>query len=794
MSTRNYQHVLISDNARAHFGDNYLGDQHHYDYAEQDNGPKVRKSPLQQLLESLSFPKKNYRFATIEPAYQQTCRWLFVTPKYTRWRDHNLRRAHNRTLWLKGKPGTGKSTIIKCAVEHANAMYPNECNIHFFFNARGEKLEKCTEGMFRSLLHQVAQDVPSLLQSIHADALEGYTSTGWPVDLLRSMFREAILYLASHVQLNCYIDALDEGEDEDQTREMVRFFEELAETAVSNSLGLSIFFASRHYPNITIRRSESIILDNCKGHHADIASYVRDKLLCGPPTLKAELIASILQRSSEVFLWVVLVVRNLNTESDRGNQHRLEEALQATPKALDDFFDNIVHGDDADGFLLPTLLWVLFAHQSLSPLELYLAVIHSKNPELSSSVIWDRAIVDITSIRNFITTSSRGLLQAVSPTDPLDPHERYLQSSLEANQEQDSTVQFIHESVREYLLGSGILRLDPTLTGNIVGLSNLRLARWCRSYVELGIQHVESRVARKVQSFDRYELLDAAPFSRHAMQGILYHSEEATSHGLNVPVPFEDYLNAYLSLVVWFNDSSVLRFSNRVTTLHVLAGEGYTGLMLKLLQRFNQTERQSYVNLKVERAEERHSGALHFAARCMRLDAVRILLRNGADVNACNAIGDTPILCAVQTGISEMTQTMLEYGADVNVRNGWEATPLLQAVSQGHNASPRVIEVLLKHGADVNAVQWSNTSALRTAVVFANVAVIKTLLVHGADVYSRKEGNPSIMEIAQGKSDETITRLLSYFADLPLRERLGAARTLEQQAWWKDHLLHGTVL
>ena len=131
-------------------------------------------------------------------------------------------------------------------------------------------MEKCTEGMFRSLLHQVAQDVPSLLQSIHTDALEGYSSTGWPVDLLRSMFREAILSLASRVQLNCYIDALDEGEDEDQTREMVRFFEGLAETAVSTNLGLSIFFASRHYPNITIRRSESIILDNCKGHHVKL--------------------------------------------------------------------------------------------------------------------------------------------------------------------------------------------------------------------------------------------------------------------------------------------------------------------------------------------------------------------------------------------------------------------------------------------------------------------------------------------------------------------------------------------
>lgn len=178
----------------------------------------------------------------------------------------------------------------------------------------------------------------------------------------------------------------------------------------------------------------------------------------------------------------------------------------------------------------------------------------------------------------------------------------------------------------------------------------------------------------------------------------------------------------------------------------------------------------------------------------MGLDAVRILLINGVDVNACDAIGDTPILCAVQIEIPEMTEIMLQYGADVNVRNGWEATPLLQVVSQGHTANWRVIEILLRNGADVSAVEWSNTSALRTAVVSGNVAVTKTLLVYGADVYSQKKGRPSIMQIAHGKSDDTITRLLTYFADVPPHARFEAARSLEQQKWWKDHLLHDTVL
>jgi hypothetical protein len=270
--------------------------------------------------------------------------------------------------------------------------------------------------MYRSLLYQLAKDVSSLLQSVHVEAVKNYASIGWPLDLLRSLFREAVLNIASKVHLNCYIDALDEGEDEDQTREMVAFLEELAETAASKNLGLSVFFASRHYPNITIGRSENIVVERYEGHHADIASYASSKLSCRPPTLKQELVASIIARSSGIFLWVVLVVRILNTESDRGNQHRLKESLKATPKGLGDLFGDIVGNEAADGPLLPTLLWVLFAKRSMSPLELYLAVIHCTNPNSSSSVVWNHATVDETSIRDFIISSSRGLLQIVGTT------------------------------------------------------------------------------------------------------------------------------------------------------------------------------------------------------------------------------------------------------------------------------------------------------------------------------------------------------------------------------------------
>lgn len=79
-------------------------------------------------------------------------------------------------------------------------------------------------------------------------------------------------------------------------------------------------------------------------------------------------------------------------------------------------------------------------------------------------------------------------------------------------------------------------------------------------------------------------------------------------------------------------------------------------------------------------------------------------------------------------------------------------------------------------------------------IEIGDVTLIKMLLVYGADAYSQKMDEPSIMEIAHRKRDETITRLLTYFADVPPRARSEAARLLEQQAWWKDHLLRDTVL
>ena len=134
---------------------------------------------------------------------------------------------------------------MKRAWEHARDTYGEEKTISFFFNARGAALGKSIEGMYRSLLHQTVAGMSHLQSKVPVSDQSVYRKEGWPIGLLEALFREAILDLCQELRVNCYLDALDEGDDEDQIRDMVDFFYELAERAGSESLPFYVCFASR---------------------------------------------------------------------------------------------------------------------------------------------------------------------------------------------------------------------------------------------------------------------------------------------------------------------------------------------------------------------------------------------------------------------------------------------------------------------------------------------------------------------------------------------------------------------
>ena len=92
--------------------------------------------------------------------------------------------------------------------------------------------------------------------------------------------------------------------------------------------------------------------------------------------------------------------------------------------------------------------------------------------------------------------------------------------------------------------------------------------------------------------------------------------------------------------------------------------------------------------------------SIHEAALKGNIEAVKQHLAAGADVNAKNEDGVTPLDHATLWGHKEIVELLLAKGADLNAKDndGW--TSLHNAAYRGHK---QIVELLIAEGADVNA-------------------------------------------------------------------------------------------
>jgi ankyrin repeat protein len=142
------------------------------------------------------------------------------------------------------------------------------------------------------------------------------------------------------------------------------------------------------------------------------------------------------------------------------------------------------------------------------------------------------------------------------------------------------------------------------------------------------------------------------------------------------------------------------------------------------------------------------------------LDFVQAMVAHSAKVNlpmaktvsnrgVLNRPGATPFLAAASTADVPLLQKLLECGADPKLANAQGTTPLLAAAGVGVGApeeapgtEPEVLEtitLLLKLGADVNAVDKSGETAMHGAAYRNHPQVVQLLADKGAkiDVWNR---------------------------------------------------------
>jgi len=150
---------------------------------------------------------------------------------------------------------------------------------------------------------------------------------------------------------------------------------------------------------------------------------------------------------------------------------------------------------------------------------------------------------------------------------------------------------------------------------------------------------------------------------------------------------------------------------------------------------------------------------------------VQTALENGANPNAKNKDGHTPLHNAAFEGHVDVVKILLERGADPNAKDNAGHTPLHWAAYRGH---VEIVKLLLERGVNPNAKNNAGHTPLHNAAFEGHVDVVKILLERGADPriadnggripldYAKDSAIRSLLESALRNKNQGVMQIPNY--------------------------------
>ncbi|KAM0287747.1 hypothetical protein ACHAQH_000278 [Verticillium albo-atrum] len=306
------------------------------------------------IIDSLFFLEIKDRHSEIKLAHRNTFQWIFSPARsnFGQWLA-----SSSEMYWVVGKAGSGKSTLMKFLVEHADvqrglkqwAGTKRLVTASHFFWSTGTKRQKSLEGLFQTLLLQILGQCPETAPVVCRKRFEsrGRHRDGWTISELRECFEALSTMKLPGIRICIFVDGLDEYDGDH------KMLAELLET-ISASEDIKICASSRPWiefitafgmtkwqlavQDLTQKDIWTFITDKLQSH-----SHFENSIRVSHPKKAKRLVDEIARRASGVFLWVYLVVRSLMRGLDYHDtiedlQHRLDEL----PVDLEPYFEHMM--------------------------------------------------------------------------------------------------------------------------------------------------------------------------------------------------------------------------------------------------------------------------------------------------------------------------------------------------------------------------------------------------------------------------------------------------------------------
>ncbi|KAJ5938397.1 Pfs NACHT and ankyrin domain protein [Penicillium verhagenii] len=255
----------------------------------------------------------------IKTARFGTGEWLLANPDYQEWLHSAPSPQTPRVLGINGKPGAGKSMIMKFAYLNAKRGTGNQHVVaaSFFFNKEGGYLKRSIVGLHRSLLLQLLEGCPDIQIMMDDSTMASLSHGGCPsLHVLKHLFCQAVFALGQRSFL-CFIDALDVC-DEREAADLMQYFDNLTKLSTAAGSLFRVCVSGGDGLSMSHRFRTRIILEDQSGHVKDLESTIARRLHAGTSTLVEGLHSKLLQKAAGNFKWVLSVVDDINTEVARG--------------------------------------------------------------------------------------------------------------------------------------------------------------------------------------------------------------------------------------------------------------------------------------------------------------------------------------------------------------------------------------------------------------------------------------------------------------------------------------------
>lgn len=720
----------ISGPTRLHQGDNHY--HFHEGWSQEDK--------YATLYQSLGFEGIDTRARNVERALLGTCTWLRSHEHFLTWKDPTRVGQHKGLLWIKGKPGCGKSTIVKEALEWMRNEWRDQTILVYFFNARAPGvLEKSSLGLYRSLFHQLLSQHGHLQPLFAREFFSKVTSRGVQ-DWQEVELQNFLLKLLSNGHLptlNIFVDALDEG-DETDVQNMLHFFAKAADYAQPVRALFRLCLSSRHYPEMNIDTELSIVVENQPGHLHDIKRYIDRVLPVNNNTLMQQIRATLLQKSQGIFLWIVLTISLLKPLYRRGRTMDMMKELQTVPSGLRELFSKIVqHEDENREEFVVLLRWMLVAEEALTSTQLY----HAIQAQCAPTDLKQALDIDDTMIDSYILNCSHGLI--------------------EITEDRAARAQFIHETVRQFLMEIDRSRTFLSCDYFILNLQpetcHATVAEGCLNYLQHVCKHDQALSSRR--STHKHALTQyAAKWCWRHMQKIddenilrsLGYAEQLLTHYL--------YEWIQVSSRYWNRDyySTHQRDNTDNALLTPLYYASYTGVP-KLTERF------IFLKYDVNVQEGYYGNPLQVAATYGHENVVRLLINAGANVNAQGGYYGNALHAATFQNHGTLVRILLDAGADINAERRGFGTALQIAAIKGNKP---MLQIFLDAEADINSQKGHYGNPLHAVVVLGEWELVQMFFKAGIDRYTQTNYDDAL-HVALVTGQSTLAQKMSaYIASL----------------------------